>query len=88
MNHDHDNHERPENAQRTVSRSKVVTIGFLLVIGYFLWTEHRAHFIQFLPFLLLAACPLMHLFMHGGHGHGQGHGKDETPKDMNTKGER
>jgi hypothetical protein len=88
MNHDHDNHERPEHAQRTVSRSKVVTIGFLLVIGYFLWTEHRAHFIQFLPFLLLAACPLMHLFMHGGHGHSQGHGKDEPPKDMKTKGER
>lgn len=62
----HDNHEGPEHTQRTVSRSKVVTIGFLLVIGYFLWTEHRAHFIQFLPFLLLAACPLMHLFMHGG----------------------
>ena len=52
MNHDHDNHEGPEHAQRTVSRSKVVTIGFLLVIGYFLWTEHRAHFIQFLPFLI------------------------------------
>jgi hypothetical protein len=23
-----------------------------------------------LPWLLLAACPLMHAFMHGGHGHG------------------
>jgi hypothetical protein len=22
-----------------------------------------------LPYLLLMACPLMHLFMHGGHGH-------------------
>jgi hypothetical protein len=26
-----------------------------------------------LPFLLLAACPLMHLFMHHGHGGQGGH---------------
>jgi len=58
------------------------------VIAYFLFTEHRAHVIQFLPFLLLAACPLMHLFMHGGHGHGHGDRKDEEPKDLNTKGKR
>jgi len=84
MNHDHDNHD----AQRAVSRSKVVLIGFLLVIAYFLWTEHRAHVLQVLPYLLLAACPLMHMFMHHGHGHGRGHGTDNAPKDMDTKGER
>ncbi|OYY06271.1 MAG: hypothetical protein B7Y67_19150 [Polynucleobacter sp. 35-46-11] len=27
-----------------------------------------------LPFLLLLACPLMHMFMH--HGHGDSGGKD------------
>ncbi len=63
-------------------------IGFLLVIAYFLWTEHRAHVIQFLPFLLLAACPLMHIFMHHGHGHGHRHNEGGPSKDMNTKGER
>jgi len=88
MNHDHGNLERQEDTERTVSRSKVVMIGFLLVIGYFLWTEHQAHVIQFLPFLLLAACPLMHIFMHGGHGHSHRHGKDDTREDMNTRGER
>ncbi|MGX6569533.1 DUF2933 domain-containing protein [Cupriavidus necator] len=88
MRHDHNNHDRQEDAQRTVSKSKLVTIGFLLVIAYFLFTEHRAHVIQFLPFLLLAACPLMHLFMHGGHGHGHGDRKDEEPKELNTKGKR
>jgi len=86
MNHDNDNHERQEDTQRTVSRSKVVMIGFLLVIGYFLWTEHRAHVIQFLPFLLLASCPLMHLFMH--HGHGHGHGQRNDSRDTDSKGER
>ncbi|CAN7356919.1 DUF2933 domain-containing protein [Cupriavidus necator] len=90
MNYDHNSHERPGDALRAVARSKLVMIGFLLVIAYFLWTEHRAHVIQFLPLLLLAACPLMHIFMHGGHGHGHGHGHgpDDATKDTNTKGER
>ena len=35
--------------------------------GLFLLTEHRTHIIGLLPFLLLAACPLMHLFMHHHH---------------------
>jgi hypothetical protein len=26
-----------------------------------------------LPFLFLLACPLLHLFMHGGHGSHGGH---------------
>jgi hypothetical protein len=43
--------------------------GFALVAAYFLLTEHRAHLVSVLPYLLLAACPLMHLFHHGGHGH-------------------
>jgi len=45
------------------------------VIGlFFLLTEHRAHLFGWLPFLLLAACPLMHFF-HGGHGGHGGHGR-------------
>ncbi|SOY70932.1 DUF2933 domain-containing protein [Cupriavidus taiwanensis] len=64
------NDERVQATKRRLSRSRLVTIGFLLVTGYFLWTEHRAHVIQALPYLLLAACPLMHLIMHHGHGHG------------------
>lgn len=60
----------------------------LLVMGaiatYFLVSEHRAHFIGALPFLLLLACPLMHVFMHNGHGaHGGGqaarHGAKAPP---------
>lgn len=53
-------------------RSRWVFIGFALVAGYFLFTEHRAHVIAALPYLLLAACPLMHLFMHHGHHHRSG----------------
>ncbi len=67
-NHEHG--RQHDEVAPAITRSKFVLIGFLLVVAYFLWTEHRAHVIQFLPFLLLAACPLMHVFMHGGHGHG------------------
>jgi len=40
--------------------------------GYFLWTEHQAHLLAALPYLILLICPLMHLFMHHGHGDRQG----------------
>ena len=46
--------------------------GFLLIAAYFLLTEHRAHVFQYLPFLLVLACPLMHFF----HGHGDHRGTD------------
>jgi len=39
--------------------------------GFFLFTEHRAHLLGALPYLILLACPLMHVFMHHGHHHGQ-----------------
>ena len=36
---------------------------------YYLWTQHRAHVFQYLPFAFFLLCPLMHLFGgHGGHG--------------------
>jgi hypothetical protein len=46
-----------------------LVLGGLLVLGiYLLEGEHRVHVIAALPFLFFLACPLMHLFMHGGHG--------------------
>ena len=71
MGHEHGSH----NEGRTQSAAKWVFIVFLLVAGYFLIMEHRAHLggaLYYLPFLLLLACPLLHLFHHGGHG-GGGH---------------
>ena len=44
---------------------------FSAVALFFLWTEHRAHLLGALPYLLLLSCPLMHLFMHHGHHHDQ-----------------
>ncbi len=45
-----------------------VFIGFLVIGGVYLWMEHRAHLLGALVFLPLLLCPLMHLFMHHGHG--------------------
>jgi hypothetical protein len=52
----------------------VALLAFLAIGAFFLLTEHTAHVFGALPYLLLLACPLMHLFMHGGHGGHAGHG--------------
>lgn len=55
-----------------------VFLAFAAVAAFFLFTEHRAHVFDYLPFVLLAACPLLHLF-HGHGGHGAHHNAD-TPE--------
>lgn len=52
------------------SRINWVFVGIVLIAGFFLLMEHRAHVLGLLPFVLVALCPLMHLFGHGGHSHG------------------
>ncbi len=62
------------------SRTNTALIVFLVIAAFFLVTEHRAHlsgWLSYWPYLFLLACPLMHLFMHGGHGHG-GHRSSEA----------
>ncbi len=54
---------------------------FLLIGGYFLWEEHKAHILGYLPLILiLGACAGMHFFMHGGHGGGR-HTEDSQRRD-------
>ena len=50
------------------SRWTLALCAFLLVIGALMFTEHRAHVLGALPYLLLLACPLFHLLFHRGHG--------------------
>ena len=73
MNHDHSQHDsEPKGFWRSRYAIGLLVLG--AIAAYFLLTEHRAHFFGALPFLLLLACPLMHVFMHHGHGgHGGGH---------------
>jgi len=46
--------------------------GFLAIAAYLVVSEHRAHLVQALPWLFILACPLMHVFLHRGHGHHRG----------------
>ena len=67
------------------SRACLVCAVLLLIAGFLLWTEHLAHALGFLPYLLILACPLMHIFMHGSHG---GHGHHEgTNRDRKARGD-
>lgn len=47
--------------------------GLSVVVIDYLWTEHRAHLLGAIPFLLLALCPLFHMFGHRGHNKDYGH---------------
>lgn len=60
------------------TKSAIVLAGFAAIAAFFQLSEHRAHVYGVLPFLLLLACPLMHLFHgHGGHG---GHRRHKHPR--------
>ncbi|MCX2982698.1 DUF2933 domain-containing protein [Halieaceae bacterium IMCC14734] len=38
---------------------------------YYLWIEHHSHLTHFLPYAIFLLCPVIHIFMHGGHSHKQ-----------------
>jgi len=45
----------------------------------YLIVEHRPHLLGWIPYLIILACPLMHLFMHRGHsGHGGHDGRRDS----------
>jgi hypothetical protein len=57
----------------------VLWIGLAAAVAWMFY-RHNAHLWQLLPFLILLACPLMHLFGHGAHGE-HGGGSDKKPRD-------
>ncbi|HCC3243580.1 TPA: DUF2933 domain-containing protein [Legionella pneumophila] len=85
-------HPKPPKPQKEKgfwrSPSGLMAIIIIGIIGYYLIVEHGAHIVSFLgasPLVLLVLlCPLMHLFMHGGHGKHEGnhhHKSDDEDKD-------
>lgn len=60
-----------EESLRILSGSRIAFLALLAAGGYFLWTEHQAHLRSALPYLVFLLCPLMHIFMHRGHGGGR-----------------
>ena len=64
---DSDNHQHHDSW--LLSRTGIVTVCALAILGFLVYTGHSAHLLGVLPYLLILACPLMHIFMHGGHHH-------------------
>ncbi|WP_159650728.1 DUF2933 domain-containing protein, partial [Bosea sp. 125] len=56
MNHE----QKPSNR---FSAANIALYGFLAIAAFYLITEHRAHLLGWLPWLLILACPLLHVFM-------------------------
>ncbi|MFY0665653.1 MAG: DUF2933 domain-containing protein [Natronospirillum sp.] len=45
-----------------------IAIAILSLLLLYLWDQHRGHILGALPYLIILICPLMHIFMHRGHG--------------------
>jgi len=58
----------------------VTTLILVASAFYFLFVEHGAHILPYLPYLIILLCPLMHVFMHKGHAAGHSH-KDHQHQD-------
>ena len=71
----------PENENAPLWKRLHWTVWCLFGIAVaLLIVDHWAHVLGVLPYLVLLACPLMHLFMHGKHGHGHhDHGDNKKP---------
>ena len=65
------------------SRTGLACLVFIGVAAFYLITEHTAHLFGFLPYALFLLCPLMHLFMHGGHKASDGPDGQQSPETEN-----
>ncbi|HAU1249876.1 TPA: DUF2933 domain-containing protein [Legionella pneumophila] len=93
MSSEHQNHpqqQKPQEEKRFwYSPPGMIAMIIIVIVGYYLIVEHGAHIVSFLgasPFLLfILLCPLMHLFMHKGHGgHGDSHHHKPDKDDINS----
>ncbi len=83
MTHDHHAHPHPDPSARLPwyrTWAGIAGLGAVALVALYLSLFHVTHVLDALPFVLLLACPLMHLFMHGGHGGpSDGTGKGGSP---------
>lgn len=56
----------------------LAAVSAALIAAFYFLREHWQHALGLTPYLLLLACPLLHLFHgHGGSGHGSHEHKDK-----------
>ena len=68
-----------------LTNNGIAAVLLVCVAIYFLLMEHSEHIFPFLPYLILLLCPLMHVFMHGGHGKEETH-HGESKEDAYQRG--
>ncbi len=74
----------PRSTSKSMWKNPLVIV-CVVAIGYWIYNYHLEHALGWLPYIILLLCPLMHIFMHGGHGHGgQGHNHSHN-KDKQEK---
>ncbi|MBC7702198.1 DUF2933 domain-containing protein [Aquabacterium sp.] len=71
MAHSHEHTSSVERGDTSFIKSPVgIAVAMLgLIAAFYFLREHWQHVAGNWPYLLLLACPVMHLFMHHGHGH-------------------
>ena len=74
----HNTREHENGKSWLFSRTGVATLVAVSVLGFLIYEGHGAHLLGLLPYLLILACPLMHIFMHGGHQHGGGSNRNDN----------
>lgn len=57
-------------------------------IGAYLLIRHTGHVLGAVPFLILLACPLMHLLGHHGHHHSSRNGDPQKGPTSNVPSDR
>lgn len=82
MDHSHDHGQSPVPPPFFKSPAGIALAMLALIVAFYLLREHWQHLAGNWSYLLLLACPLMHVFHgHGGHYHGSGRG----PTDPNQR---
>ena len=57
---EHEHHQELNQSQESwLNRHRWIGYGALIVIAYYLLTEHQEHIIAFYPYLFLASCALI-----------------------------
>lgn len=78
MKYKDERYYKPENNKVWwKSHFGVACVFFFVVAGYFLIMEHRAHIGDNWIWLILLACPLVHVFMHRSHDEHHHSNKEE-----------
>ena len=75
------------NMQLEKRSNRLTLIAFCIlaaVAAFYLLTEHRAHVLGALPYLIFLVCPLMHVFMHRGHSHQHGESAQRESSTLTT----